>query len=45
MFIRNPLLKMMLIGLGGASLLNKAGQEALGAVRGQAFQKSTHLSY
>ncbi len=45
MFIRNPLLKMMLIGLGGASLLNKAGQEALGAVRGQSFQKSTHLSY
>lgn len=30
MFIRNPLLKMLLIGLGGANLLNKAGQEALG---------------
>ncbi len=33
MFIRNPLLKMLLIGLGGANLLNKAGHEALG--RGQ----------
>lgn len=30
MFIRNPLLKMLLIGLGGANLLNKAGHEALG---------------
>ena len=29
MFIKNPLLKMLLIGLGGANLLNKAGHEAL----------------
>lgn len=29
MFVRNPLLKMLLVGLGGANLLNKAGQEAL----------------
>ena len=29
MFIRNPLLKMLLIGLGGANLLNKAGHETL----------------
>lgn len=28
-FIKNPLLKMLLIGLGGANLLNKAGHEAL----------------
>lgn len=28
-FVRNPLLKMLLIGLGGANLLNKAGHEAL----------------
>lgn len=28
-FVRNPLLKMMLIGIGGANLLNKAGHEAL----------------
>lgn len=29
MFVRNPMLKMLLIGLGGANLLNKAGHEAL----------------
>lgn len=29
MFIKNPMLKMLLIGLGGANLLNKAGHEAL----------------
>ena len=29
MFVRNPLLKMLLIGLGGANLLNKAGHEVL----------------
>ena len=29
MFVRNPLLKMLLIGLGGMNLLNKAGHEAL----------------
>lgn len=28
-FVRNPLLKMLLIGMGGANLLNKAGHEAL----------------
>ena len=29
MFVRNPLLKMLLIGLGGMNLLNKVGHEAL----------------
>lgn len=29
MFVKNPILKMLLIGLGGANLLNKAGHEAL----------------
>ena len=29
MFVRNPLLKILLVGLGGANLLNKAGHEAL----------------
>ena len=29
MFVKNPMLKMLLIGLGGANLLNKAGHEAL----------------
>ena len=28
-FVRNPLLKMLLVGLGGANLLNKAGHEVL----------------
>lgn len=28
-FVRNPLLKMLLIGMGGTNLLNKAGHEAL----------------
>lgn len=31
LFVKNPLLKMTLIGLGGANLLNKAGKEALGS--------------
>ena len=30
MFVRNPLLKLLLIGLGGANLLNKASHEILG---------------
>ena len=29
-FVKNPMLKMLLIGLGGANLLNKAGHEVLG---------------
>lgn len=29
MFVKNPLLKMLLIGLGGANLINKAGHFAL----------------
>lgn len=29
LFVRNPLLKMLLMGLGGANLLNKAGKETL----------------
>lgn len=30
MYVRNPMLKMVLIGMGGVNLLNKAGHEALG---------------
>lgn len=29
MFVKNPLLKMVLIGMGGMNLLNKAGHEAM----------------
>ena len=34
MFVKNPLLKMLLIGLGGANLLNKATHETLGVPTG-----------
>ena len=34
LFVRNPLLKMTLIGLGGANLLNKAGHEQLARQEG-----------
>ena len=30
MFVRNPILKLALIGFGGANLLNKAGKESIG---------------
>lgn len=36
MFVKNPILKMLLIGMGGANLLNKAGHEVLGKADGQA---------
>ncbi len=29
MFIKNPMLKLLLIGMGGLNLMNKAGQEAI----------------
>ena len=34
MFVRNPILKMVLIGMGGLNLLNKAGHEALDSHKG-----------
>lgn len=30
LFTKNPLLKMLLVGMGGMNLMNKAGQEAIG---------------
>ena len=30
MFVKNPILKMVLIGMGGMNLINKAGHEVLG---------------
>ena len=42
MFVKNPLLKMTLIGLGGANLINKAGHEQLEKREGEALdQKQT----
>lgn len=35
MFVKNPILKMLLIGMGGANLLNKAGHEALASAEGE----------
>lgn len=37
-FVKNPLLKLLLIGLGGANLLNKAGHEALDNARSSGVQ-------
>ena len=45
MFIKNPLLKMLLIGLGGANLLNKAGHEALGRERPGMAADGRHVQY
>ena len=44
LFVRNPLLKMTLIGLGGANLLNKAGHEQLDKQRA-AVGKPTGVRY
>ena len=35
MFVRNPILKMVLIGMGGMNLLNKAGHESLDNFKAQ----------
>lgn len=40
MFVKNPILKMLLIGMGGANLLNKAGHEALANAEGQSPQQA-----
>jgi hypothetical protein len=37
MFVRNPILKMVLIGMGGLNLLNKAGHEALDNHKGVSY--------
>lgn len=35
MFVRNPILKMVLVGMGGLNLLNKACHEAIGNHKGE----------
>ena len=35
MFVRNPILKMVLVAMGGLNLLNKAGHEAIGNHKGE----------
>ncbi len=46
MFVKNPLLKMTLIGVGGANLLNKAGREQLDKHNGIEYTpKSNYRTY
>lgn len=46
MFVRNPMLKMLLVGLGGANLLNKAGHEALrGQTEGKGNRENGAVQY
>ncbi|WP_291530094.1 hypothetical protein [Bacteroides sp. UBA939] len=40
LFVRNPLLKMVLIGMGGLNLLNKAGHEAMEKQEGRTPQRT-----
>ena len=37
MFVRNPILKMLLVGMGGLNLLNKAGHEVIENRNGQSL--------
>ena len=45
LFVKNPLLKMTLIGLGGANLLNKAGHEQLAKQEGIQSQTPIQVRY
>lgn len=45
LFVKNPLLKMTLIGLGGANLLNKAGHEQLAKQEGVQLQTVPQIRY
>lgn len=40
MFVKNPLLKMVLIGMGGLNLLNKVGHEAMEKQEGRTLQST-----
>ena len=45
LFVKNPLLKMTLIGLGGANLINKAGHEQLAKREGYAQETVQQARY
>ena len=48
LFVKNPLLKMTLIGLGGANLINKAGHEQLAkrdGVTADPVRQNRYLQY
>lgn len=42
MFVRNPILKMVLIGMGGLNLINKAGHEAMDNFKEQQHPETSH---
>ncbi len=42
-FVKNPILKMLLIGMGGANLLNKAGHEALDNKKNEGVQNGASV--
>lgn len=43
MFVRNPILKMVLVGMGGLNLLNKAGHEVIGNHQGKDQEQDVPL--
>lgn len=45
LFIKNPLLKMLLLGFGGANLLNNAGHAALGQTKSSQQPRKTYKQY
>lgn len=45
MFVSNPLLKIVLIGMGGANLFNKVGHEAIGRENGEGSKPIKYLQY
>lgn len=45
MFVKNPILKLLLIGLGGANLLNKASKEVMDTRRAQSSQAVVYRKY
>ena len=45
LFVKNPLLKMTLIGLGGANLINKAGHEQLAKREGMQQESAPQARY
>jgi hypothetical protein len=45
MFVKNPLLKMVLIGMGGANLFNKVGHEAIGRMEGNTARPVQYREY
>ena len=44
MFVKNPMLKILLMGMGGANLLNKAGHEALDRKKNEGMQSGASVS-